>query len=363
MEARSLQFQSNDIAVVLPSLDPDSKFTGVVNGLIDSGFKRIVIVDDGSDEAHQQPFAEADKHDECHVIHHGVNKGKGRALKTAFSYILENFPDVNGAVTIDGDGQHLTEDIIRCCEVMLENGDKVVLGCRDFDAPGVPPRSVAGNKSTSRLFKILFGIKLSDTQTGLRAIPAQYLEAFTRIKGERFEYETNMLLQMHSMKIGFIEQPIATVYDSEDYSSHYNAFKDSFKVAKIMFAYMLTTSSFRYVVSSVLSWLVDNGLTYALYFVMGIYALPQILARIVSSFFNFNMNRSYVFGKKGDYFREMLRYYCLCIPQTAISVVALHLVVENLSISAPGLAVLFKIIIELILFIISYFIQKKWVFM
>ena len=110
--------------------------------------------------------------------------------------MLESCPDVQGVITIDGDGQHLTEDIIACGERMLKEGNKVILGCRDFDQPGVPPRSVAGNKTTSRMFRLFYGIRLSDTQTGLRAIPRAWLEPFCRIEGERFEYETNMLLKM-----------------------------------------------------------------------------------------------------------------------------------------------------------------------
>ena len=118
---------------------------------------------------------------------------------------------------------------------MLAESDKVVMGCRDFDLPGVPPRSVAGNKTTSRMFRLFYGIRLSDTQTGLRAIPRAFLERFCRIEGERFEYETNMLLMMKHWGIEFVEQPITTVYDEEDYSSHYNAVKDSWRIFRIMF--------------------------------------------------------------------------------------------------------------------------------
>ena len=222
------------VAVILPSLNPDAKFSGVVEGLVKSGFEHIIIVDDGSDEAHQKWFEQAASYPQCVVLHHGVNKGKGRALKTAFGYVKDRLPELAGVITIDGDGQHLLHDIIACAEKMLENGDKVILGCRDFDAPGVPPRSVAGNKTTNRLFKLFYGITISDTQTGLRAIPGQFLDRFCAMEGERFEYETNMLLQMKKQHIVFLEQPIATVYDPEDYSSHYNAIKDSWRILKIM---------------------------------------------------------------------------------------------------------------------------------
>ena len=227
--------------VVLPSLNPNEKFDRVVDGLREAGFQRILIVDDGSDERHRAHFQRAEAFPECSVIRHEVNKGKGRALKDGFTAVLKLFPDTEGVITIDGDGQHLTEDIIACGNRMLEEGNKIILGCRDFDLPGVPPRSVAGNKTTSRMFR-MYGITLSDTQTGLRAIPARFLSRFTAIEGERFEYETNMLLKMKRRGIDFVEQAIETVYEDENAGSHYNAVKDSWRIFKIMVKDLLRRS-------------------------------------------------------------------------------------------------------------------------
>ena len=228
------EFVKKQLVIVLPSLDPDQKFLAVVDGLIKAGFEKILIVDDGSCDEKQRFFTDAEKYPQTTVLHHGINKGKGRALKDAFGYVLNEMPEAKGVITIDGDGQHLTEDIVACGEKMLELGDKVVLGSRDFDAPGVPDRNGAGNKFTAKMFGVFFGIKIRDTQTGLRAIPREYLPLFCAIEGERFEYETNMLLVMKKRGIDFFEQPIATVYDPEDYSTHYHPIKDSARVAKIM---------------------------------------------------------------------------------------------------------------------------------
>ena len=227
--------------IVLPSLNPNEKFDRVLDGLLEAGFQHIVIVDDGSDTAHQKHFAHARTFPECVVIPHLGNKGKGRALKDGFAAALARFPEAEGVITIDGDGQHLTQDIIACGNRMLEEKTQVVLGCRNFDLPGVPARSVAGNKTTSRMFR-LYGIKLSDTQTGLRAIPRQYLQRFCGIAGDRFEYETNMLLKMKQWGIGFSEQPIETVYEDENAGSHYNAVKDSWRITKIMFRALFNRS-------------------------------------------------------------------------------------------------------------------------
>ena len=219
--------------IVLPSLNPNHKFDKVVDGLLESGFRHIVIVDDGSTREEQIHFDRAEAFPECVVVHHGVNRGKGRALKTAFETVLQRFPDADGVITIDGDGQHLTQDIIACGDRMLREKTKVILGCRNFDLPGVPTRSAAGNKTTSRMFR-LYGIRLSDTQTGLRAIPMCYLPDFCRIEGERFEYETNMLLKMKRRGIPFSEETIETVYEDENTGSHYNTVKDSWRIFKVM---------------------------------------------------------------------------------------------------------------------------------
>ena len=335
------------LAIVLPSLNPDRKFKAVVDGLIEKGFEHIVIVDDGSDEQHQCWFEAAESYAQTVVLHHGVNRGKGRALKTAFEYVVANMPEIKGVITIDGDGQHLADDIIACGERMLEQGDKVVLGCRDFN-------------TTSRLFRICYGIILSDTQTGLRAIPAEYLPAFCRIEGERFEYETNMLLNMKRMGIAFYEQPIETVYDPEDYSSHYDAVKDSWRIFKVMIKFML---------SSLGSTLIDLGIFYLMmrFFALaaGRYAelLATVVARAVSSFFNFNANNSIVFeNKNGGYKRALIRYYCLCIPQMLISALLVTLINGLFANSLPIIATLIKFAVDMALFFISYYIQREWVF-
>ena len=208
-----------ELAIILPSLDPDKKLCGVIDGLIAEGFEHIVIVDDGSDAAHQAPFEYAAGFPQCHILRHEVNKGKGRGLKDAFRYVLDEMPDIRGVVTIDGDGQHLTKDIVACGEKLLANEDKVVMGCRDFSQPGVPPRSVAGNRTTSFFFR------LCDRYQAVRHAdrPAPSAPLSRRVSAASTVSALNTsrrtcLLNMKRMGIGFVEQRIDTVYDSEDYS-------------------------------------------------------------------------------------------------------------------------------------------------
>ena len=100
------------ISVVIPAYQPDDKVIGTVTELVKAGFPDILVVNDGSSENCAEIFNKIEKIPECTVLVHSVNKGKGAALKTAFTYFLESRTDRTCVVTADADGQHLTKDII-----------------------------------------------------------------------------------------------------------------------------------------------------------------------------------------------------------------------------------------------------------
>lgn len=224
-----------DITVIIPSYNPDDKLIQLIEELKKSGFYNILVVDDGSAKECLPYFQKADELG-AQVLKHDVNCGKGRALKTAFEFCLHS-NECSGVVTVDGDGQHLVKDIYACVEEMLRKKDKVILGAREFSSAEIPFRSRFGNNLTRMVFKIFCGIDISDTQTGLRVIPRCYLEQFLEYQGERYEYETNMLLMMKRDKIEWEEVKISTVYISENESSHFNPVKDSLKIYKVIFNY------------------------------------------------------------------------------------------------------------------------------
>lgn len=124
----------------------------------------------------------------------------------------------------------------------------------------------------------------------------------------------------------------------------------------------------RYAVSSVLSWVVDNGLFYLAKLLLGTRlglladSVCTVIARVFSSFFNFNLNNRFVFDNREGYGGALLRYYCLAVPQMLCSAGLLTLTDHLLGVTAPHLSTLVKIVIDTILFVISYVIQKKWVF-
>ena len=229
------------ISVVLPSLDPDEKLIAVIDGLLEYGFSDIILVNDGSKPENLHYFTDlAAQHSEIHLLHHEVNKGKGAALKTAMRHILENMPDCSVAVTADADGQHLTKDIIATAMASVEQGN-VVLGVRDFNDPNVPSRSKMGNQITCGVFRLFFGMKIQDTQTGLRAFPRKYLEEILKAKGDRYEYETNMLFIINRKQIPLSEVKIETVYIEENKSSHFRVVRDSIRIYALILKYLVSS--------------------------------------------------------------------------------------------------------------------------
>jgi len=227
-----------NVVAIVPSLNPDEKLMQVVTGLQAEGFEDIVLINDGSSSAHLSPFQEAAALPGVTVLTHEVNKGKGRAMKTAFAWCLDNRPNIDGVVTVDGDNQHRPKDVMACVKAMEKDPTKLWLGVRDFSLEHVPFRSKAGNMITRSIMKLACGVSVSDTQTGLRAIPASMLELMCRIRGERYEYETQMLLSVRDEKLGIGEVIIDTVYIDENQTSHFNALKDSWKIYKIIFRHM-----------------------------------------------------------------------------------------------------------------------------
>ena len=354
------------ISVVLPSLDPDEKLIAVVDGLLEYGFSDIILVNDGSKAENLHYFTDlAAQHPEIHLLHHEVNKGKGAALKNAFRWFLENRPDGFGVVTVDGDNQHHPADTRACCEHMLATGN-CVLGCRDFNQDDVPPRSRFGNKTTSLVFKIFVGMTISDTQTGLRALPRKALESLVNVYGDRFEYETNMLLAFKTYGISFDEVKIRTVYIEENKSSHFRTFTDSWRIYKLILAHF-----FRYTVSSVISAVVDTVSYSLLTGILGtivkgfaLTAFAGVGARVISSLLNFFMNQKLVFKTNVDTKKALLKYYTLAIPQMAAQVLLTQGVYALLNISdtATGLRTLWYAVVMTVLYFLSYVIQQRWVF-
>lgn len=222
------------IPIIIPAYEPDRQLVELVRELVDDE-DLIVIVDDGSGSDYVSIFEECSNilGDKGIVLTHDMNKGKGRAMKTAFSFVLEYYPEITGVVTADSDGQHNKMSIDSVKVELRENPESLILGVRCFDNDGIPWKSIFGNRLTVKTFQYISGIKVSDTQTGLRGIPKEYIRQLLNVKGERFEFETEMLIESLG-KYPIIEVSISTIYDSEkNHKTHFQPILDSLKIYRV----------------------------------------------------------------------------------------------------------------------------------
>ena len=218
------------IVICIPAYEPDERLIDIAESLERSDLTRIVITDDGSGSEYTPVFIRAEELG-CIIVRHEHNLGKGAALKTAIEKAVRQFGTEIGIVTADADGQHLPRDIIRVCDALAGNPDHLVLGVREFDSGNVPARSAFGNRITSALFRLGTGISCSDTQTGLRGIPPALLPLAQRVKGDRFDYEMNFLVEAVK-SAPLIMIPIETVYERGNAGSHFRPVRDSFLIYK-----------------------------------------------------------------------------------------------------------------------------------
>ncbi len=354
----------NVIPIVIPSYEPDERFPAILKDISAAGLGPVVVVDDGSGDSYNIFFEEAEKLVAPLggvVLHHEVNKGKGRALKTAFSYILEKMPEAIGCVTADSDGQHSVECIKKCMDALEEHQDSLILGVRDFSGEDVPFKSRAGNTITIKVCSYLCGVKVTDTQTGLRGISAPFMKDLLDVEGERFEFETRMLIATKD-KYPIFEVPIKTIYDSkENHQTHFNPVKDSIRIYKIfgvMFAKFLFSSLSSCVIDLALFWV------FCRYFVgvfgPAIYVVgATVAARIISATYNYLMNYKFVFNSGKSHTTSFPKYVALAVAQMSLSAALVALLVWSM----PGVnELLFKIPVDVILFMLSYYIQRRFIY-
>lgn len=356
--------KNTTIPIIIPSYEPDELLLELCDRLTEAELTNVIVVDDGSGSEYQKIFQKVKDEYGFILLTHEENKGKGRALKTAFTFILENQKEAIGCVTADSDGQHSPQDIIKCMQALQENPNALILGCRDFSGEDVPAKSRFGNELTKKIFSYLCGIKVSDTQTGLRGIPTEFMKHLLTIKGERFEFETKMLIEcLHRVEI--VEIPIKTIYDSkEDHKTHFNPLLDSVRIYRI-FAGMF----FKYIFSSLSSCALDLILFTVFCgllrerFAHSYILWSTVAARVISATYNCLVNYFVVFQsnrQNRSIQNSIVKYFGLAAVQMLASALFVTLISGLLTGAVSDTLV--KAVVDVALFFVSYYIQRKFIF-
>lgn len=336
------------IAVIVPAYRPPPSLVALVAELCPSPLvEAVLVVDDGSGQEFAERFGALSSHPKVTVLRHPVNQGKGAALKTAMAHALAAFPEIAGVVTADADGQHAAADVLRAGRLLAEGEHAVYLGVRRVGS-SAPLRSRFGNWTTRHVLKLVSGIGLSDTQTGLRGIPLGCLAELTRLPENGYDYEMDMILACGRLAWPIREMPVETIYIDGNRSSHFDPLRDSLRIYYVLL---------RYVGSSLLAALVDNLVFFAAFVASANILGSQVLGRAASVSFNYWLNRNSVFFSKAPHRSAFAKYLALVVASGALSYALIR------ALMALGVAVLpAKLCAESLIFFLNFAVQRALVF-
>jgi len=335
-------------ALLIPIYEPSEKVLPFLYSFKKGEFDAFLVVDDGSGERYASIFKDVEEKTVFSVISYPTNKGKGFALKTGMTELLKRYPDLDEIVTADGDGQHIKEDIISVANAGKEHPSALILGVRDWSK--APPKSASGNKWSARYFRFATSRKITDCQTGLRAIPSDAFDMALATYGYRFDYEMNFLLPA-SREFGFIEVPIHTIYEEGNKGTHFRPVADSLLIMRTPIAYILV---------GVTSFLIDI-LTF---WVFATYVWKEastdavqllychLCSRAISLPYNYFMLEKLVFHHKGFFHNSFYKYFFLAV-SSLFTGYFLTWAFRFLSSSLTWI----KVVIDIILGIVKYLIN------
>lgn len=350
-----------NITVIIPSYCPDDRLLAIVQGLIAAGADDIAVINDGSGKEYEPVFDEVRRMPCCTVIEHASNRGKGAAIKSGMVFCLTERPASRGIVTVDGDGHHRVRDAVSCAHRMISSG-RVIIGQRGRNDKTISPRGRYGNRITSFAISVVCGFNIPDPLSGLRGIPAKFLPVFLKTKGDRYDFETNMLLDLKRKSIPFRLFSITGEFFPDGKKSHFRLFRDSAGIfAEILryfgqqFRYMLSSAlcySFEYIVYRILlGYLPVLGIT-----------LTNYICRAMAGSLNFFINKKVVFRTKKKNITTAVRYLAVSVFVMLLST-ELIVIINKLFLTEKNTVAKFvKLPVDFAMFFVSYFLQKKWVF-
>ncbi|MBO6158845.1 MAG: bifunctional glycosyltransferase family 2/GtrA family protein [Firmicutes bacterium] len=337
----------NTRIALVPAYEPEQLLVRVVNELTQKGFE-VIVVDDGSSEDKKQIFEEVIRQcPDTILLAHPLNRGKGAALKTGLAYIRRRYAAPYTVITVDADGQHQTDDALRVALLSEKEPQALVLGSRRFTGK-VPLKSRLGGMITRLVYRLSSGVRVYDTQTGLRGFSSELIGTLLDIPGDRYEYEMNMLMQFAKEKGPIREVWIETIYLNDNASSHFNPWKDSIRIYKEILKFSASS-------------LISFGLDYLLFCLLlpltGSAVFANIDARIISAAANYTLNRRMVFNSRAPIGKSALQYALL-----AGFVLVLNTLMLKVLVSAGISSYLAKILTEIFMWVVSFQVQHKLIF-
>lgn len=194
------------ICIVIPAYNEAAVIIGTIKEIKNAGYENIVVVDDGSGD---DTFQKAESVSGVAAFRHKINRGKGAATKTGIEAAKLLGADI--IVTMDGDGQHDPKDIANLIYPITKGGCDVVLGSRLMNPEGMPWYKIWQNKFGNLITWYLYGLWVTDSQSGLRAYSKKAAERINTF-GDRYEYDSEVIREIYYNKLKYQEIPIQVRY-------------------------------------------------------------------------------------------------------------------------------------------------------
>jgi len=336
--------ESQNFAVI-PAFEPGEEILSVVGALADLKPElKIIVVDDGSQsDTAKDVFRHLGEFPNCQLLKHVQNRGKGAALKSGFKEIMKQGSTGGLVVTADADGQHLAADIIKVIEEGIRTSAPV-LGARNISMP-MPLRSFVGNTITKRLMRLVLGINVTDSQSGLRAFPLTMLQRLIDTPGDGYDYEMRQLTDILSFG-QLAEVSIQTIYEPGNPTSHFHPLFDSMKIYWVLLRHSLVSFCIGALDFAILFTLVTLGVNVT---------LSVFISRLVSSAFYFSAMRKGVF-KPGAGTSVMMMKFAFNI---AINLMLFQMLYEIFSEHFPITA--YALVATYLIFYVFNFLFQKYV--
>jgi glycosyltransferase involved in cell wall biosynthesis len=220
------------VAALIPALDCEATIGAVVRGTL-GHLPRVLVVDDGSNDR----TADAAKAAGAEVLRQPANRGKGAALRAGLQALSQS--GATHALTLDGDGQHLPEEIPLLLRASAETPRALVLGARQHLPGSLARIRVFGNRFANRWVRIACGERLEDTQSGFRVYPIAETLALG-CHAHRFAFETEVVIRAARARLPIRSVPVR-VYNPPrgEGTSHFRGFSDALRIVLTVIGLLL----------------------------------------------------------------------------------------------------------------------------
>ncbi|UCE12599.1 MAG: glycosyltransferase family 2 protein [Candidatus Heimdallarchaeota archaeon] len=227
-----------DFLILLPAYNEENSLSSVINQLGNLfSLDQLILADDGSTDNTSIIAKEIG----IRIIRNRRNRGKGSILRSSFITIIKKFPTFKWVVTIDSDGQHDCQDIVRFLKTISLNPEvDIIVGKRDYSQ--MPPVNWISNKLTSRWSNYWLNWNLTDLQCGFRCYNTTALRKILNfgLKKNKFDLETEILLVAWLLDLKIVEIPIKTLYPRNRRKSRIRPVFDTMRWILLVFQYAFT---------------------------------------------------------------------------------------------------------------------------